>query len=85
MQLCLIIFCVLTAAPKKGNLQQCQNYRTISLISQLKTGCKIICGVPTTLAVKGLIMMMMIIIIIVGSKELKRNGNGGGAVYQNQY
>ena len=24
-----------------------------------KTGCKIICGVPTTLAVKGLIMMMM--------------------------
>ena len=24
-----------------------------------KTGCKIICGVPTTLTVKGLIMMMM--------------------------
>ena len=24
-----------------------------------KTGCKIICGVPTTLAVKGLMMMMM--------------------------
>ena len=24
-----------------------------------KTGCKIICGAPTTLAVKGLIMMMM--------------------------
>ena len=26
-----------------------------------KTGCKIICGAPTTLAVKGLMMMMMII------------------------
>ena len=25
-----------------------------------KTGCKIICGTPTTLAVKGLMMMMMI-------------------------
>ena len=24
-----------------------------------KTGCKIICGTPTTLAVKGLMMMMM--------------------------
>ena len=24
-----------------------------------KTGCKVICGAPTTLAVKGLIMMMM--------------------------
>ena len=24
-----------------------------------KTGCKIICGAPTTLAVKGLVMMMM--------------------------
>ena len=24
-----------------------------------KTGCKIICGAPTTLAVKGLIMMML--------------------------
>ena len=25
-----------------------------------KTGCKIICGVPTALVVKGLVMMMMI-------------------------
>ena len=25
-----------------------------------KTGCKIICGAPTTLAVKGLMMMMMV-------------------------
>ena len=24
-----------------------------------KTGCKVICGAPTTLAVKGLMMMMM--------------------------
>ena len=28
-----------------------------------KTGCKIICGAPTTLAVKGLMMMMMMIMI----------------------
>ena len=27
-----------------------------------KTGCKIICGDPTTLAVKGLMMMMMVLI-----------------------
>ena len=26
-----------------------------------KTGCKIICGAPTTLAVKGVMMMMMMI------------------------
>ena len=25
-----------------------------------KTGCEIICGAPTTLAIKGLVMMMMI-------------------------
>ena len=29
-----------------------------------KTGCKLICGAPTTLAVRGLIMMMMIIMMI---------------------
>ena len=28
-----------------------------------KTGCKIICGAPTTLAVKGLIMMMMMMMM----------------------
>ena len=28
-----------------------------------KTGCKIICGAPTTLAVKGLMMMMMMMIL----------------------
>ena len=27
-----------------------------------KTGCKVICGAPTTLAVKGLMMMMMMTI-----------------------
>ena len=26
-----------------------------------KTGCKIICGAPTTLAVKGLMMMMIVL------------------------
>ena len=30
-----------------------------------KTGCKIICGSPTTLAVKGLMMMMMTIMFLV--------------------
>ena len=29
-----------------------------------KTGCKIICGAPTTIAVKGLMMMMMMMIMI---------------------
>ena len=28
-----------------------------------KTGCKIICGAPTTLAVKGLMMMMMMMMM----------------------
>ena len=30
-----------------------------------KTGCKIICGAPTTLAVKGLMMMMMMNIVVM--------------------
>ena len=30
-----------------------------------KTGCKIICGAHTTLAVKGLMMMMMMMVILV--------------------
>ena len=30
-----------------------------------KTGCKIICGAPTTLAVKGLMMLMMMIDVVV--------------------
>ena len=30
-----------------------------------KTGCKIICGAPTTLAVKGLMMMMMNVEILL--------------------
>ena len=30
-----------------------------------KTGCKIICGAPTTLAVKGLMMMLMNIEVIL--------------------
>ena len=32
-----------------------------------KTGCKIVCGAPTTLAVKGLMMMMMMMIGILAS------------------
>ena len=30
-----------------------------------KTGCKIICGAPTTLAVKGLMMMMMMVMMMM--------------------
>ena len=33
-----------------------------------KTGCKIICGASTTLAVKGLMMMMMVMGVITGFK-----------------
>ena len=29
-----------------------------------KTGCKIICGTPTTLAVKGLMMLLMMMIMM---------------------
>ena len=30
-----------------------------------KTGCKLICGSPTTLAVKGLMMMMMVVMMMM--------------------
>ena len=36
-----------------------------------KTGCKIICGAPTTLAVKGLMMMMM----MMGNRESQTFGS----------
>ena len=39
-----------------------------------KTGCKIICGAPTTLAVKGLMMMMMMMSDISKSWA-KRSGD----------
>ena len=29
------------------------------------TGCEIICGAPTTLAIKGLMMMMMMMVVVV--------------------
>ena len=35
-----------------------------------KTGCKIICGAPTTLAVKGLMMAMMMMMMIMKSVYL---------------
>ena len=34
-----------------------------------KTGCKIICGAPTTLAVKGLMIMMISILSTVGTYQ----------------
>ena len=42
-----------------------------------KIGCKIICGVPTTLAVKGLMMMMMMMYesqmeLIIGEAECRQ-------------
>ena len=30
-----------------------------------KSGCKVICGAPTTLAVKGLMMMMMMLLLLL--------------------
>ena len=36
-----------------------------------KTGCKIICGAPTTLAVKGLMMMMMMMMEMMMSKHMQ--------------
>ena len=39
-----------------------------------KTGCRIVCGAPTTLAVKGLMMMMMMENNIKrGTKKAKEN------------
>ena len=32
-----------------------------------KTGCKIICGAPTTLAVKGLMMIMILSVVVIYS------------------
>ena len=40
-----------------------------------KTGCKIICGAPTILAVKGLMMMMMMM-MTMGQKTLKPISSG---------
>ena len=34
-----------------------------------KTGCKITCGAPTTLAVRGLMMMMMMSVMVVANKK----------------
>ena len=36
-----------------------------------KTGCKIICGAPTTLAGKGLMMMMMMMMMMICPFPLK--------------
>ena len=40
-----------------------------------KTGCKIICGAPTTLAVKGLMVMMM---MIIDMEDMDMVGGGWG-------
>ena len=37
-----------------------------------KTGCKIICGAPTTLAVKGLMMMMMMMMMMTMTQHSKK-------------
>ena len=47
-------------------LEFAKSQRTVDNREKMeKTGCKIICGAPTTLAVKGLMMMMMIHITVV--------------------
>ena len=49
LTLCLLFTCVNTmGSGEQGKME--------------KTGCKIICGAPTTLAVKELMMMVMMII-----------------------
>ena len=35
-----------------------------------KAGCKIICGAPTTLAVKGLMMMVMVMMMMMMMVQL---------------
>ena len=42
-----------------------------------KTGCKIICGAPTTLAVEGLMMMMMMINKYVQQNKTKQKSAVG--------
>ena len=37
-----------------------------------KTGCKIICGAPTTLMVKGLMMMMMMMVMTLEMEVLNQ-------------
>ena len=37
-----------------------------------ETGCAIICGAPTTLAVKGLMMMMMMTWLIISLKAVQK-------------
>ena len=37
-----------------------------------KTGCKIICGAPATLAVEGLMMMMMMMMMMISWKVSRR-------------
>ena len=39
-----------------------------------KTGCKIICGARTTLAVKGLMMMMMMMMMMMKRHEVEVDG-----------
>ena len=43
-----------------------------------KTGCKIICGAPTTLAVKGLVMMMMMMTLSFPGTEASHARLGSG-------
>ena len=46
-----------------------------------ENGCKIICGAPTTLAVKGLMMMMMMMLSLCSARRRPRELLGGlGAV-----
>ena len=50
---------ILQGTVKGGRRQGAQRKRQWRTGKMEKTGCKIICGAPTTLPVKGLMMMMM--------------------------
>ena len=47
-----------------------------------KTGCKVICGAPTTLAVKGLMMMMMMMMMMMLMMINKEEGTQHGPVHK---
>ena len=47
------------------SLEFAKSQRAVEKGKMEKTGCKIICGAPTTLAVEGLMMMMMMMMMLM--------------------
>ena len=56
------------------SLEFAKSQRAVENGKMEKTGCKIICGAPTTLAVKGLMMMMMMIVCFPNGLIRNRKG-----------